>query len=369
MMNRLGVPYPLLNFIICGSTNILQEIKFEVTDRCNLACSFCHQGFGAKGGTQDLDRETYERVLAVAKNERIPIVRLTGGEPLLLKSTDDFLGRAKELGFAVIVNTNGTALTEKRVRGLQGLVDCFKISLPAADEQSMTEVTGNGSTWRRKWEALERLLKYGFNVQVLTVMTAANIRQFDTFIELLEPHEQISWKPLREETPEGGSHAVTRQDIRVLAARLSEARSRKRWKELTLGLATPFCALENPYDAVGLFRGGVDCGPVESLSVTSKGDVIRCYSRRDSIDMSKGLRKASQELMIRDFDNLPRVCRHCPLSPLCRGGCLCEWALEETPFGRMDYLADPTRMTHADEFASTPGGTVPEFSGQTRCAS
>jgi radical SAM protein with 4Fe4S-binding SPASM domain len=352
LMNRLGVPYPLLNYTISASSNFLLEIKFEVTDRCNLSCSFCHQNFGAKGGTDALDRDTYERVLATAKKERIRVVRLTGGEPLLLKSTDEFLRRAKDLGFAVIVNTNGTAVTEKRLRGLQGMVDCFKISLPAADEQTMTRVTGNASTWRRKWEALDRLQERGFMTQVLTVMTSENIRQFDKFIELLEPHEKISWKPLRAETQEGLAHPVTRQDIRVLAGGLSEARRRARWKDLTLGLATPFCALENPYDAIGLFCGGKTCGPDESLTVTTAGELVRCYSRRDAVDMSGGLRKASRQLMTRDFDNLPQVCRHCPLSPLCRGGCLCEWALEDTPFGRMDYLADPARIAGAEAFAA-----------------
>ncbi|HEY2137771.1 MAG TPA: radical SAM protein [Xanthobacteraceae bacterium] len=351
VLNRMGVPYPLMNFIISGTSNDLAEVKFEVTDRCNLTCSFCHQDFGAKGGTEALDRETYERVLATAKADKISTVRITGGEPLLLKSTDDFLRRAKELGFRTIVNTNGTALTEKRLRGLHGLVDCFKISLPAADEETMSRETGNCTTWRRKWEALDRLEKCGFRTEILTVMTAENIRQFDKFIELLEPRTTIRWQPLRAETQEGGPHPATRQDIRTLAARILEVRKRDRWKELTLGLATPFCALENPYDAVGLFHGGATCGPVSSLSVAPDGHALRCYSRRDPIDISGGLRKANRALATADFDRLPRVCRHCPLSPLCRGGCLCEWALEDTPFGRMDYLADPARIPGSEAFA------------------
>ena len=70
-LNRLGVPYPYLNRIACGSTSILTEIKFEVTDRCNLTCTFCHQDFGAKGGTTTLDMEVFNRVLTVAKSEGI----------------------------------------------------------------------------------------------------------------------------------------------------------------------------------------------------------------------------------------------------------------------------------------------------------
>lgn len=349
-LNRLGVPYPYLNRISCGSTSILTEIKIEVTDRCNLACTFCHQDFGAKNGTTTLDMAHYERILEAAKNERIPVVRLTGGEPLVLKSIDEFLHRAKNLGFAVIVNTNGTALPEKRLQALKGLLDCVKISLPAADEQTMTRLTGNKTTWRRKWQAIEQLEKLGTRTDILTVMTAENIRQFDNFIRLLEPHPSICWRPLRAETQDGDREPVSRDDIKDLAAKLSEVRTRQRWRNLRLGLATPFCALSNPADAVELFSGGRSCGPVESLTVTSRGDVVRCYSRRDAVDVSKGLRKSNLELSLRDFDELPEVCRNCPFVPLCRGGCRCDWSLVDTEFGRMDYLADARNMDGADAF-------------------
>lgn len=360
-LNRLGVPYPYLNRIACGSTSILTEIKIEVTDRCNLACTFCHQDFGAKGGTTTLDMEVFDRVLAAAKSERIPVIRLTGGEPLVLKSIDVFLCRAKELGFAVIVNTNGTALPEKRLQALKGLLDCVKISLPAVDEETMTRLTGNKTTWRRKWEALELLEKFGINTDILTVMTSENIRQFDSFIRLLEPHPSIHWKLLRAETQDGDRQPVSRDDIRSLAAKLSEARTHERWKNLTLGLATPFCALENPSDAVELFSGGRSCGPVESLTMTCQGELIRCYSRRDGIDMSKGLRKTNLELSLQDFEQLPAVCRNCPFVPLCRGGCRCDWSLVETPFGSMDYLADPTNIAGADAFVVGDRPSVPAY--------
>ena len=351
-LNRLGVPYPYLNRIACGSTSILTEIKFEVTDRCNLACTFCHQDFGAKGGTTTLDMEVFERVLTAAKNERIKIIRLTGGEPTVLKSIDVFLRRAKDLGFSVIVNTNGTALPEKRLQALKGLVDYIKISFPAPDEETMTRLTGNKTTWRRKWDALEHLEKLGIRTDILTVMTSENIRQFDNFIRLLEPHPSICWRPLRAETQDGDRHPVSREEIRSLAAKLSETRSRERWKYLSLGLATPFCALENPADAVELFSGGRSCGPVESLTVTSQGELARCYSRRDGIDMSKDLRKTNLELSLQDFERLPPVCRNCPFVPLCRGGCRCDWSLVETPFGSMDYLADPTNIDGAEAWAA-----------------
>jgi len=58
-------------------------------------------------------------------------------------------------------------------------VDYIKISFPAPDEETMTRLTGNKTTWRRKWDALEHLEKLGIRTDILTVMTSENIRQFD----------------------------------------------------------------------------------------------------------------------------------------------------------------------------------------------
>jgi radical SAM protein with 4Fe4S-binding SPASM domain len=238
-------------------------------------------------------------------------------------------------------------------------VDYIKISFPAPDEETMTRLTGNKTTWRRKWDALEHLEKLGIRTDILTVMTSENIRQFDNFIRLLEPHPSICWRPLRAETQDGDRHPVSREEIRSLAAKLSKARSRERWKYLSLGLATPFCALENPADAVELFSGGRSCGPVESLTVTSQGELVRCYSRRDGVDMSEGLRKTNLQLSLQDFERLPPVCRNCPFVPLCRGGCRCDWSLVETPFGSMDYLADPTNIDGAESWAASARASSP----------
>jgi len=88
---------PFLMSDLCDQfSRPLRDLRISVTDRCNLACSFCHQDFGAKGGTTTLNMEVYERVLKAAKKEGIKVVRLTGGEPLVLKSIDGFLRRAKD---------------------------------------------------------------------------------------------------------------------------------------------------------------------------------------------------------------------------------------------------------------------------------
>jgi radical SAM protein with 4Fe4S-binding SPASM domain len=244
----------------------------------------------------------------------------------------------------VTVNSNGTALTAPRLAALRGLVDCFKISLPAADEPAMTRITGSRKAWRRKWEAIGYLAGYSYPVEILSVMTRENIQRFADFVELLEPLGFARWVPLRAEPQAENERPVSRADLAVLARCLAAARQRERWEDLTLGLAVPFCALDDPVEAATLFAGGRGCGPVQSLTVTSAGEVVRCYSRRTAVDARHGLREASRALVAQDFAELPAICQDCGFGFACRGGCRCGWALEETPFGPLDYLANPAGL-------------------------
>ena len=231
-------------------------------------------------------------------------------------------------------------------------MDCVKISLPAPDEETTTAMTGDTKAWRRKWETIARLEQASIATQVLTVMTSENIEAFDRYIALLEAHPALTWKLLRAEAQEGGRRTVDREHIRLLAARLRDIRRQERWKNLTLGLGVPFCALENPADALPVFGGGTACGPFESLAVTSEGKLVRCYSRRQPIALEKGLREASRVLAAEDFGAMPEVCRNCPYALWCRGGCRCDATLEDTRYGRLDYLADPGNVAGSEAFAA-----------------
>ena len=76
---------------------------------CDLRCPFCHNAslvlpeqFGPSMGEDE--------VLGFLK-KRIGIldgVAITGGEPLLHKELDDFLSRVKDLGYLIMLDTNGT---------------------------------------------------------------------------------------------------------------------------------------------------------------------------------------------------------------------------------------------------------------------
>ena len=132
------------------------ELKFEITERCNSRCSFCHQGYGKLLSWKEIKFSQVERWLRWACEQGITAIRFTGGEPLLhpqLKKMAEFASRQ---GFYVTVNSNGL-ISEKRYDVLSPFIDMYKISLPAADEDTVDRLTGVKGAFRKKIVSIQHL--------------------------------------------------------------------------------------------------------------------------------------------------------------------------------------------------------------------
>lgn len=342
---RLG-RYYLLSSIENVLAGGITEVKTEITDQCNLSCPFCHQSFGVKKARSRMQAEDFRRVLLSARASGVRLVRITGGEPCLHPDLERFLLMAKEFGMDVILNTNGTAKPVRKYLEFAKLVDYFKISLPYSSEEASEAIGQPRSLFRIKLELLATLYAYGHTVEALTIMTPLNIDRYDEFIELLDPLKGICWVPLRAEPSTLDRRPVSRENIRQAARKVLHTRllGGERWSELQMHLAVPFCALEDSSVSPVVFSGRRTCGPIQSLTVTPDMRVISCYSERDSLPECENLQNLAWRSPHRSLDALPDCCRSCIHSYLCMGGCVTGYALENTPFGRMDYLADPASL-------------------------
>ena len=89
---------------------MLKKAYLEITNACNLNCSFCHK---TKREIKYLSIEEFKS----AANKLRPFTEYLYfhlmGEPLLHPNLEDFLCYARTLGFKVIITTNGTLLKKR----------------------------------------------------------------------------------------------------------------------------------------------------------------------------------------------------------------------------------------------------------------
>lgn len=88
---------------------MLKKAYIEISNVCNLSCSFCH---GTARPPRMMNRAEFERVLSELHGKVEFVYFHLLGEPLLHPSLSEFLSLSFEYGFKVMITTNGTLLSE-----------------------------------------------------------------------------------------------------------------------------------------------------------------------------------------------------------------------------------------------------------------
>lgn len=97
----------------------------EITNACNLSCSFCH---GTKRPLRYMSTAEFTRAAGELRSFAEYLYFHVMGEPLLHPDLEEFLHIAHALGFRVILTTNGTLL-RKKADILLRAPSLFKVSI------------------------------------------------------------------------------------------------------------------------------------------------------------------------------------------------------------------------------------------------
>lgn len=102
-----------------------KKAYLEITNSCNLSCSFCH---GTKRETRFMSVPEFHHAAKKLRTFADFLYFHLMGEPLLHPSIGEFFDIAGELGFRVIITTNGTLLA-KRGDVLLSADSLYKVSI------------------------------------------------------------------------------------------------------------------------------------------------------------------------------------------------------------------------------------------------
>ncbi len=90
-------------------------VIWNLIRRCNLACKHCYSISADRDFPGELTTEEVYRVMDDLKRFHVPVLVLSGGEPLLRPDIFDISRRAKAMGFYVGLSTNGTLIDEAMI--------------------------------------------------------------------------------------------------------------------------------------------------------------------------------------------------------------------------------------------------------------
>lgn len=159
------------------------QVLIQVTNRCNMRCSFCD--FWANGARpeDELTVDDYRRLSSELRDLGRFIVSIEGGEPL---GRPDMVEVVRAFGAHHLptLYTNGWYVTEALANDLwaAGLVQ-VGVSLDYPDAARHDGKRGPAGAWERAWRAVETLRDTaphgGSQVHVMTVLMESNWRDLD----------------------------------------------------------------------------------------------------------------------------------------------------------------------------------------------
>jgi radical SAM protein with 4Fe4S-binding SPASM domain len=163
----------------------------EPTNHCNLNCIMCPRDEMQRPfGTMKPD--LYKIILKQAKECEIREIVLSGfGEPLLSKEIFNMIALAKDAGFQVIINTNGTCLTDSNIERLVAVApDYLNVSLDGATKATYESVRikGKFDNVTRNFEALLKAretapLGSSMKISVKLIEMAATVGESQAFVD------------------------------------------------------------------------------------------------------------------------------------------------------------------------------------------
>ena len=106
-MKELIAPTPVMHRKPPGPVVIWNLIR-----RCNLNCVHCYSLSADVDFPGELSTEEIFGVMDDLEVARVPVLILSGGEPLLRPDIFDISARAKAMGFYVGLSTNGALIDE-----------------------------------------------------------------------------------------------------------------------------------------------------------------------------------------------------------------------------------------------------------------
>ncbi|MCP3849180.1 MAG: radical SAM protein [Gammaproteobacteria bacterium] len=167
--------------------NELYLLAINITKRCNLACKHCYLDADTLKNGQDneLSLEEIQSVLdEVASRDNKTMIVLTGGEPLARTDLEDMIQYGAHLGLSMVVGTNGTLLTSRRVASLKasGALG-VGISVDSLEQVQHDQFRGLNGSWEKTFKGIQHCQEQALSFQIHFTVTRNNYTELNDIIE------------------------------------------------------------------------------------------------------------------------------------------------------------------------------------------
>ena len=165
--------------------------QIELTRNCNFACKFCFENCCNKKRFEDRSLDEWKSVIDKLYLIGVKYLHFSGGENFLYKDFAKIIKYAKEKGFKILINTNGSFDINK----ISKYVDDFVFSVHGLNEVH-NSIVGVPNAFKLVEKNIEEAYKQKKNIIINSVLIKENINDFDQiFLYFKNKYKNIKYAP------------------------------------------------------------------------------------------------------------------------------------------------------------------------------
>ncbi len=295
----------------------IQVVYIHMSHRCNFNCWYCYNKKLKKHKAEELRTQEWLKIIDVLKEFNPKEFIFTGGEPLLRDDLEIVMKKSKELGVHVNLLTNGSLLTEDRLRRIIPFVDDISISLDSLnlDEQKLNRSKEGFESIINILDYIKRKKLYD-KISIKTVVTKQNIKGINEFFNVLYNKYKIKKRTLTRFIPNSISQLDLIPDLGLFQDTVGNILKPDKTIDTSsdnfYGLR---CKAGNMIIAIDCKGDLFPCQNFLSYNEFSMGNILDKKWYNKYIDSN--IRKVFSQLTV---DDIPE-CNKCHLRYFCGAGC------------------------------------------------
>ena len=161
-------------------------VIWNLIRRCNLTCKHCYSVSTDTHFAGELSTWEVFAVMDELRDYGVPVLVLSGGEPLMRHDIFDISHRAKEKGFYTALSTNGTLISPQNIRGIRDVgYDYLGISIDGLRETHDRFRQKEGA-FDASLDALRLCHEEGIKTGLRFTLTEQNAHEFPALLQMME---------------------------------------------------------------------------------------------------------------------------------------------------------------------------------------
>lgn len=329
-------------------------IFWNLTGRCNLSCTHCYNSSGQDADTTgELSTEEALSFIDDCSGLKVPVILLSGGEPLMRVDLWELAEHAHSLGIKTALSSNGTLITPEVARKIRDTgIGYVGISLDGSTAETHDQFRNSPGSFERAIRAFQNCHEAGVRCGVRVTLNRQNHHELEHLIDIAlnigACRFCVYW------LVPSGRGTKPYQDLQLEESEVFAALDiLHRYAEKIDPSVMEFLTVDAPQDAIHLLemmersgsgdleeartlvssmKGGCSAG-IRVANVNQYGEVYPCQFAQDPEFLIGSVREHSFSDLWNDPENpvlaifrskqehLSGRCRSCSYLDLCGGGC------------------------------------------------